>query len=147
MNLTTEGYLTEEIASGPECSANKSHHKSVHSKVEVYKSVVSTVKKDMTKTTLRRSKTVENLVTPGPRAMMKNAKTPAMQPPALPGIHESRSKYRTPMSGLRSKAASADNLHLITPKVNPGHPFSMMRHPRAGEPVYSLTGSPIVTSK
>jgi borealin len=61
--------------------------------------------------------------------------------------HASRSKYRTPLTGLRKKAMSADRLGMITPKVNPANPFSMMRHARAGEAVFSVTGSPIVASK
>lgn len=64
-----------------------------------------------------------------------------------PVPHTSRSKYRTPMSAMRQKAMSADRINTITPKVNPNKPFSMLRHARAGEAVFSLTGSPIVASK
>lgn len=99
----------------------------------------------------RRSRSVSGLMsaTPGPRTMMSAAKgrTPLAQSQQLhqPVPHSSRSKYRTPMSGaIRQKAASADR---ITPKVNPANPFSMLRHARAGEAVFSVTGSPIVASK
>ena len=85
---------------------------------------------------------------PGPRTMMSAAKgrTPIVQ--HQPAQHESRSKYRTPLSNFtRQKAASADRIATIIPKANPSHPFSMLRHARAGEAVFSLTGSPIVPSK
>lgn len=95
----------------------------------------------------RRSKSASNLpstATPGPRAMMSavKGKTPLTQQ------HASRSKFRTPMTGLsRQKAMSADRIGTITPKVNPSNPISLMRHARAGEVVFSVTGSPIVASK
>jgi Borealin len=102
---------------------------------------------------LRRSKSAVNLATPGPRTMssaMKNRATPLQsststfnQPTAH---HSSRSKYRTPMTGLRQKAISVDRMNTITPKVNPMKPFSMLRHARQGEAVFSLTGSPIVAT-
>ena len=87
--------------------------------------------------------------TPGPRALMSTTKgrTPLMQQKQAPTTHTSRSKYRTPMTGMRQKAISADRLNTITPKANPANPFSMLRHARAGEPVFSVTGSPIVASQ
>lgn len=66
----------------------------------------------------------------------------------LPVPHTSRSKYRTPMSTMtRQKAISVDRIHTITPKVNPFTPLSMLRHARAGEAVFSVSGSPIVAAK
>jgi len=96
----------------------------------------------------RRSKSVSCLtsaITPGPRHMMSAAKgrTPLAQHPVP---HTSRSKYRTPITSSMRKAVSADRITTITPKVNPSFPFSMMRHARAGEAVFSVTGSPIVAS-
>jgi borealin len=40
--------------------------------------------------------------------------------------------------------ASAPNL--ITPKVAPNAPLSMVRHPRQGELAVSLSGSPLIVS-
>ncbi|CAD7088332.1 unnamed protein product [Hermetia illucens] len=55
----------------------------------------------------------------------------------------SRSRMRTPLNN-RVKAASADRAAPVTPKVCPNTPLSMLRYPRIGETVISLTGSPIV---
>lgn len=57
-----------------------------------------------------------------------------------------RTKQRTPMVG-RPKAASVDRYQMITPKANPNNPFSILRHARIGEAVFSITGSPIVPTK
>lgn len=99
----------------------------------------------------RRSKSVSNVpsnFTPGPRTLMSTTKGRTPMAQYQPVQHASRSKYRTPMnSAMRLKAASADRIATITPKVNPSHPFSMLRHARAGEAVFSVTGSPIVPSK
>lgn len=100
---------------------------------------------------LRRSRSAATIATPGPqRAMMSAMKSRAtplqtkLTSGQQPAPHTSRSKYRTPMTGLRQKAMSVDRLQTITPKVNPANPFSMLRHARAGEAVFSVTGSPIV---
>ena len=53
---------------------------------------------------------------------------------------------RTPLNN-RIKAASADRAYLITPKVNPSVPLAILRHAKAGEAVFSVTGSPVITSK
>jgi Borealin len=44
------------------------------------------------------------------------------------------------------KSASADRMGTITPKVQPYHPMAMLRHAKAGEAIFSLSGSPVVTS-
>lgn len=123
------------MTSGAESVRNKSTHQNL--------SVVASMKKTQMR---RRSKSVSNLpstITPGPRAM----KTRGITPQAQPAPHTSRSKYRTPISQtIRQKAISCDRINNITPKVNPGNPFSMLRHARAGEAVFSLSGSPIVAS-
>lgn len=98
--------------------------------------------------TRRRSQSASNAaITPGPRTMMSAAKGRTPVPQQLPVPHASRTKYRTPLSTMRQKAVSADRINTITPKVNPLNPMSMLRHARAGEAVFSLTGSPIVPSK
>lgn len=53
----------------------------------------------------------------------------------------SRSKYRTP-SG-KTKAASADRMGTITPKVKLGTPISILRYARLGETLVSSSGSPV----
>ncbi|XP_055628019.1 borealin-like isoform X2 [Toxorhynchites rutilus septentrionalis] len=59
----------------------------------------------------------------------------------------SRSKFRTPAIGNRMQAVSADRgMSLITPKVQPNTPMAILRHARLGESVYSVTGSPVITS-
>jgi Borealin len=78
---------------------------------------------------------------------MSATKSRTPLPHQQPVPHASRSKYRTPIAGNRKKAMSADRIGTITPKVNPANPFSMLRHARAGEAVFSVTGSPIVASK
>lgn len=46
------------------------------------------------------------------------------------------------------KAISVDRIYgAITPKVQPNAPLALIRHARLGEPVYSITGSPVITSK
>jgi hypothetical protein len=47
-------------------------------------------------------------------------------------------------SALKSTFASPPSL--ITPKVQPGVPLSMLRHPRQGELVFSMSGSPLVVT-
>lgn len=56
------------------------------------------------------------------------------------------SKYRTPMQ-TRPQAVSADRgIGLITPKVQPNMPLALLRRAKIGETVYSVTGSPVITS-
>lgn len=45
---------------------------------------------------------------------------------------------------IKSTFASAPNL--ITPKVAPNAPLSMVRHPRQGELAVSLSGSPLMVT-
>lgn len=58
-----------------------------------------------------------------------------------------RSKIKTPMAS-RPKAISADRIcRAITPKIQPNTPIALIRHARLGEPVYAMTGSPVITAK
>ncbi|XP_065092466.1 borealin-like isoform X2 [Ochlerotatus camptorhynchus] len=58
----------------------------------------------------------------------------------------SRSKIKTPMPNPR-QAISVDRIYgKITPKVQPNAPLALIRHARLGEHVYSITGSPVITS-
>uniref|UniRef100_U5ENX5 Putative cell division cycle-associated protein 8 n=1 Tax=Corethrella appendiculata TaxID=1370023 RepID=U5ENX5_9DIPT len=57
----------------------------------------------------------------------------------------SRSKFRTPNNRLQTLSTDR-GLGIITPKVAPNTPLAIVRHARAGENVYSITGSPVITS-
>ncbi|XP_055588546.1 borealin-like isoform X2 [Uranotaenia lowii] len=58
----------------------------------------------------------------------------------------SRSKLKTAMPN-RPKAISVDRIYgAITPKVQPNTPMAIIRHAKLGEPVYSITGSPVITA-
>ncbi|XP_035786795.1 borealin-like isoform X2 [Anopheles albimanus] len=75
---------------------------------------------------------------PGPGSTLK----------PIPSASEraSRAKQKTPMIG-RPKAISADRGYgVITPKVQPYTPLALIRHAKLGESVFSVTGSPVVTS-
>ena len=95
-----------------------------------------------------------NFTPGGPRAWMANSK---IKTPLAPSnrhvenaktdtLRNSRSKYRTPLAKMRPKAASADRIGMITPKVQPNTPMALLRHARAGEFAFSASGSPIVTA-
>lgn len=130
--MSSKSRATSESESG-------TAHKSFHQNTSVLGSLKSVRSR-------RRSKSASSITTPLPRGGMSTMKgrTPLGQQ-AVP--HTSRSKYRTPVNQVRQKAMSADRINYITPKVNPSNPISMFRHPRAGEAVFSITGSPIVPSK
>lgn len=58
-----------------------------------------------------------------------------------------RAKAKTPMPN-RPKAISVDRIYgAITPKVQPNSAMAILRHARLGEPVYAITGSPVITAK
>lgn len=58
----------------------------------------------------------------------------------------SRAKAKTPMPN-RPKAISVDRMYgAITPKVQPNSAMAILRHARLGEPVYAITGSPVITA-
>jgi borealin len=145
MSKADEGYITEEQRSIL-ASSSDGEKSMMHQNVSVLGAMRP----------MRRSRSAMTIATPGPgtsRGMLSAMKTRATPLQAKssthlqqPAPHTSRSKYRTPISGLRQKAMSVDRLQTITPKVNPLNPFSMLRHARAGEAIFSLTGSPIVAT-
>lgn len=107
----------------------------------------------------RRSQSTSNLpthTTPGPRSMMK-LKTPNVKSSAEPyypssATHASRSRFRTPLiqktqQPRQQRAASADPVATITPKVNPATPVAVLRHAKPGELAFSVTGSPVMPSQ
>lgn len=95
----------------------------------------------------RRSKSASSLLVP--RSGLKR------MTPMANGNHASRSRMRTPMQQMRAdnvggysargKAQSADRLQIMT-KVQPFTPMAVMRHAKIGEPVFSMTGSPVLSS-
>lgn len=134
------GYLTEEASQKSFRSGRSTATTASYQNV----SIVAPLQKSKIR---RRSKSVSSVAasshTPGPRAMMSAQKVIA---PQTGTGHISRAKYRTPINAgvQRAKAASADRVTTITPKVNPLNPFSILRHARVGEAVFSITGSPVV---
>lgn len=95
-----------------------------------------------------------NFTPGGPRAWMSSSKAKTPLAPSNRNLdnakadntRSSRSKYRTPLVKMRPKAASADRIGMITPKVQPNTPIAILRHARAGEFAFSASGSPIVTA-
>lgn len=69
----------------------------------------------------------------------------------VPSSHMARSKLRTPLTQLNNRnhqrAASADRISTITPKVNPKAPVAVLRHAKPGEVAFSVSGSPIMPSQ
>lgn len=64
--------------------------------------------------------------------------------------HMSRQKLRTPLAQLNNRnqrAASADRITSIMPKVNPKAPVAVLRHAKPGEVAFSVSGSPIMPSQ
>ncbi|CAO1408447.1 unnamed protein product [Diamesa serratosioi] len=138
-----EGYSTEEHSINSKTSMDDNNYGNI--------SILGPLPKIQTK---RRSKSaigmkecvnLQTSNTPGPRALMSASKlrTPLFLTQTSSSTHMSRSKQRTPIVG-RPKAASVDRYQMITPKANPNNPFSILRHARIGEAVFSITGSPIV---
>ncbi|KDR17589.1 borealin [Zootermopsis nevadensis] len=72
------------------------------------------------------------------RSISLNSKDRMPEPMAVATV----SKFKTP--ACKSTFASAPSL--ITPKVAPNAPLSMVRHPRQGELAVSLSGSPLIVS-
>lgn len=99
------------------------------------------------------AKPVQSSMLFGLKAKKIDVRTPAVSRSIFAGPSErfSRSKLRTPMAAAnkddRPRTVSADRgMSQITLKVQPNTPLAFIRHPRAGESVYSLTGSPVVNS-
>ena len=160
-----KGYITEETMSVTHSDTNSMEHDAV-----VAGSFQSTKKTavaqllSVKKTKVRRSASTgassnstnvpTNFTPGGPRAWMTSSKTKTPLAPSnrhlentkSDTLRNSRSKYRTPLAKLRPKAASADRIGMITPKVQPNTPVALLRHARAGEFAFSASGSPIVTA-
>ncbi|KFB44801.1 hypothetical protein ZHAS_00012709 [Anopheles sinensis] len=71
-----------------------------------------------------------------------------LKQPAPTTERASRAKQKISLTNARPKAVSVDRgFGLIAPKVQPSTPLALLRHARLGETVFSVTGSPVVTSK
>lgn len=143
-----EGYLTED--SGLGCNPLPDLMMST-SKARPYGPLASAMKNR------RRSKSVSGQATPskGHASLLlgiKSKKTfgasQSLFAAAADNNRHSRSKFRTPnVAAGRLQTVSTDRgLSLITPKVMPNTPMAILRHARAGESIYSMTGSPVITA-
>ncbi|XP_058130013.1 borealin-like [Anopheles ziemanni] len=105
----------------------------------------------------RRSKSAGAFTTPHVSRTLFTAQSAAVsriQPPAsilkqpAPTTERaSRAKQKISLTNARPKAVSVDRGYgLIAPKVQPSTPLALLRHARLGETVFSVTGSPVVTS-
>jgi hypothetical protein len=61
------------------------------------------------------------------------------------GAHMGRSKIRTPMNLVKSYSLD-QSYNPITPKVDMNAPLMILRHARAGEKLFSFSGSPVVVT-
>ncbi|XP_035903644.1 borealin-like [Anopheles stephensi] len=153
---TDEGYLTEECAKrsldvmasakpskrpmGPLASAMKSNYARRRSN-------------SVSGHTTTPSKPAQPSMLFGIKGKRNELRTPAIGKNIFMGQSErfSRPKLRTPLAQVnnksRSQAVSTDRgMSQITLKVEPNTPLAFIRYPRAGESVYSLTGSPVVNA-
>ncbi|CAO1414887.1 unnamed protein product [Diamesa tonsa] len=138
-----EGYSTEEHSIGSKSSIDSNNHGNISTIAPLPK--IQTKRRSKSAVGLKETASLQASQTPGPRALMSTSKlrTPLFIQQHPSSTHMSRTKQRTPMVG-RPKAASVDRYQMITPKANPNNPFSVLRHARIGEAVFSITGSPIV---
>uniref|UniRef100_A0A182SLL3 Borealin C-terminal domain-containing protein n=1 Tax=Anopheles maculatus TaxID=74869 RepID=A0A182SLL3_9DIPT len=153
---TDEGYLTEENAKqsldvmasakpskrpmGPLASAMKSNYARRRSN-------------SVSGHTTTPCKPAQTSMLFGIKGKKNELRTPAIGKNMFMGQSErfSRPKLRTPLAQVnkksRSGAVSTDRgMSQITLKVEPNTPLAFIRYPRAGENVYSLTGSPVVNA-
>lgn len=143
LSKADEGYLTEDSA-----TSNRASDLMASAKARPYGPLASAMKNR------RRSKSVSshNSSAKGHSSMLLGIKSKktfgGSQTLFGDNNRHSRSKYRTPAAlGNRLQAVSADRgMSLITPKVQPNTPMALLRHARVGESVYSMTGSPVITS-
>lgn len=58
----------------------------------------------------------------------------------------SRSKYRTPVQRLQTMSADRSIMAPVTPKIQMNTPMSLLRYPKVGETVISMSGSPVIVN-
>lgn len=148
LSKADEGYLTEDSGLG---TNPMSEVMMSASKARPYGPLASAMKNR------RRSKSVSGQATPskGHASLLlgiKSKKTfgasQSILAAAADNNRHSRPKFRTPSAAAgRLQTVSTDRgLSLITPKVQPNTPMAILRHARAGESIYSMTGSPVITA-
>uniref|UniRef100_A0A1Q3EVK8 Putative cell division cycle-associated protein 8 n=1 Tax=Culex tarsalis TaxID=7177 RepID=A0A1Q3EVK8_CULTA len=146
LSKADEGYLTED--SGLGCNPLPDVMMSA-TKSRPYGPLASAMKNR------RRSKSVSGQATPskGHASLLLGIKSKktfggSQSLFAADSNRLSRSKFRTPNAAAgRLQTVSTDRgLSLITPKVQPNTPMAILRHARAGESIYSMTGSPVITA-
>lgn len=58
----------------------------------------------------------------------------------------SRSKFRTPGNRLQTMSADRSIMNPVTPKIQMNTPVSLLRYPKVGETVISMSGSPVIVN-
>lgn len=58
----------------------------------------------------------------------------------------SRSKYRTPGNRLQTMSADRSVMNPVTPKIQMNTPVSLLRYPKVGETIISMSGSPVIVN-
>lgn len=58
----------------------------------------------------------------------------------------SRSKFRTPGNRLQTMSADRSIMNPVTPKIKMNTPISLLRYPKVGETVISMSGSPVIVN-
>lgn len=58
----------------------------------------------------------------------------------------SRSKYRTPVNRLQTMSADRSVMAPVTPKIQMNTPMSLLRYPKVGETIISMSGSPVIVN-
>lgn len=58
----------------------------------------------------------------------------------------SRSKFRTPKPRLQTMSADRALMNPVTPKIQMNTPVSLLRYPKVGETIISMSGSPVIVN-
>lgn len=58
----------------------------------------------------------------------------------------SRSKFRTPGNRLQTMSADRGVMNPVTPKIQMNTPCSLLRYPKVGETIISMSGSPVIVN-
>lgn len=85
----------------------------------------------------RRSRSVNNVSTMSARPLGRsNSQNERM----------SRTKFRTPANRLQTMSADRSIITPVTPKIQMNTPMSLLRYPKIGETVISMSGSPVIVN-
>lgn len=76
-----------------------------------------------------------------------NLSTMSARPRTNSTIHRtSRSKFRTPGNRLQTMSADRSIMNPVTPKIHMNTPVSLLRYPKVGETIISMSGSPVIVN-